>query len=304
MLEIGLIGLGPEWEEQYRPALGGLRQRLRVTAVYDFVASRGAQVAAELGAAHVTGMRALLERADVAAVLIPDTAWTGLWPLRFAMEYRKPAFIARVGEQPLAEIDELHAAAHEAGILVVPELRHRATPATMRLRELTATRLGPVDSLQVEVEAGDTRLQSAWVAALDWSSFVAQSAPLDVTAAAGQPAARFRVRFKRTTARGSQVEAEIHIRLSTSGPDQPVVTASVTSAAGSADVLEPHMLVWRCGADEFRESLGSERPGLEVLLGHFARRIVGGLVPVPDLADVCRVVRLIPSGQPGLSRPD
>lgn len=300
MLEIGLIGLGPEWEEQYRPALGGLRQRLRVTAVYDFVASRGAQVAAELGAAHVTGMRALLERVDVAAVLILDSAWTGLWPLRFAIEHRKPAFVARVGENLLAEVDELHAAAQEGGILVVPELRHRATPATMRLRELTATRLGPVESMQVELKTADaTRMQSAWLAALDWCSFVAQSTPLDVTPAGGPPSAAFHVRFKRTTTRGSQVEAEIHIRPSLTGADQPGLTARVTCAAGSADVLEPHVLVWGSGEDQVRESLGSERPGIEVLLGHFARRIVGGLVPVPDLADVGRVLRLLPSGQTG-----
>jgi hypothetical protein len=299
MLQIGLIGLGPEWEEQYRPALGGLRQRLRVTAVYDFVASRGAQVAAELGAAHLTGMRALLERADVAAVLILDTAWTGLWPVRFAVEYRKPAFVARVGGHLPAELEELHAASQEAGIPVVTELRHRATPATMRLRELTATRLGPVQSLEVELDVGaSTPVQSAWVAALDWCSFVAQSAPLEVTPVVGQPTG-VSVRFKRATTGGNQVEAEIRIRQSASGADQPGLTARVVCVAGSADVLEPHVLVWRSGEDAVRESLASERPGVEVLLGHFARRIVGGLVPVPDLADVSRVLRLLPSGRTG-----
>ncbi len=295
MLEIGLIGLGPEWEEQYRPALGGLRQRLRVTAVYDFVASRGAQVAAELGAAHVTGMRALLERSDVAAVLILDSAWTGLWPMRFAVEYRKPAFVARVGEHLPAELEELQAGAQEAGILVVPELRHRATPATMRLRELTATQLGPVQSLELELDVGATALlQSAWVAALDWCSFVAQSAPLEVTPVAGQTTG-VSVRFKRATTGGTQVEAQIRVLQSGSGAELPGVTARVACVAGSADVLEPHVLVWRRGEDEVRESLGSDRPGIEVLLGHFARRIVGGLVPVPDLGDVCRVLRLLPS---------
>jgi predicted dehydrogenase len=296
MLEIGLIGLGPEWDEQYRPALSGLRQRLRVTAVYDFVASRGAQVAAEIGAAHLTGMRALLERADVAAVLILDTAWTGLWPLRFATEYRKPAFIARVAEQALPELEELHAAAQEAGVLLVPELRHRTDPATMRLRELTATRLGPVESMEVEVDIGGAAFsQSAWLAALDWCSFVAQSAPLDVAAAAGQPPAGVSVRFKRMTARGAPVQAEVRFRgMKSAEADEPL-TARVTCVSGTADVLGPHVLSWRHGESDVRESLAAERPAIEVLLGHFARRIVGGLVPVPDLADVCRVLRLIPS---------
>jgi predicted dehydrogenase len=300
MLEIGLIGLGPEWEEQYRPALGGLRQRLRVTAVYDFVASRGAQVASELGAAHLTGMRALLERTDVAAVLILDTAWTGLWPVRFAIEHRKPAFFARVWGHPLRELEGLHAAAQQTEVLLVPELRHRATPATMRLRELTATRLGPIESLHVEVNLGAAAsIESGWVAALDWCSFVVQSAPLEVTAAAGRSPAAISVRFKRTTTRGTPVQTEIRWRqsasASTAAADQPGLIAHVTCASGSADVLEPHVLIWRCGEDEVRESLGTERPGIEVLLGHFARRIVGGLVPVPDLADVCRLLRLLPS---------
>ena len=45
------------------------------------------------------------------------------------------------------------------------------------------------------------------------------------------------------------------------------------------------------------EILASERSEVEVTLDHFCRRVVGGLVPVPDLNDVCRGMELVRSAE-------
>jgi hypothetical protein len=47
--------------------------------------------------------------------------------------------------------------------------------------------------------------------------------------------------------------------------------------------------------ERFVESLASDRPAVEVMLDHFCRRVVGGLIPVPTLEDLCRAFQLVDS---------
>jgi hypothetical protein len=41
--------------------------------------------------------------------------------------------------------------------------------------------------------------------------------------------------------------------------------------------------------------LSHDRPEVEVMLDHFCRRVVGGLIPVADLLDICRSLHLVRS---------
>jgi hypothetical protein len=50
--------------------------------------------------------------------------------------------------------------------------------------------------------------------------------------------------------------------------------------------------MWRTEHEQGDESLLSERSDVEVMLDHFCRRVVGGLIPVADLGDVRRCYRL------------
>lgn len=311
MLKIGLIGLGTEWEEHYRPALEGLTHRLRVAAVYDAVPSRAAQAAQELGALPYAGLRRLLHRPEIAAVLILDTAWQAEWPLRLALEHGKPAFLAGgcALKRPLME--DLYAQAQEAGMLIVPEMRLRATPASMRLRELTATRLGPVESVDLELglAAGETLLHRL-ASALDWCACVVQSTPSDVQVLSSPESAAARgvcVRFRRQGKGGEPVRADVRVVTAAAAIDSraaPEFRVRVACANGVVEMAGPNELTWSCGAETAHERLTAERPSGEVLLGHFARRIVGGLVPVPDLEDLCRPLRLLEACAGQLTGPD
>src|SRR5579864_593595 len=94
MLHVGLIGLGPEWQHRYRPALAKLQKRLRVRSVYAPVITHAEQVSAELGCDVAPGLVPLIEREDVQALLVLDAAWYLGVPAQFACRAGKPAYLA------------------------------------------------------------------------------------------------------------------------------------------------------------------------------------------------------------------
>jgi hypothetical protein len=51
-------------------------------------------------------------------------------------------------------------------------------------------------------------------------------------------------------------------------------------------------VAWETAREARVESLTGERADVEVMLDHFSRRVVGGLIPVPTLDDLCLAFRL------------
>ena len=151
MLNVGLVGLGPEWEHRYRPALARLERRLAVRSVHAAIPSRAEQAAVELGCDVSQGLLSLMEREDVQAVLVLDTGWYASVPAQFACQVGKPAFLASRIAHRVQDTDQLVRCAAQTGVTLMPDFGHRYTPATSRLRELIATRLGPPQRLVVDV---------------------------------------------------------------------------------------------------------------------------------------------------------
>src|SRR5262245_4583959 len=94
MLNVGLIGLGPDWERCYRPALEKLRTRLRVRCVHAAVISQAEQAADDLKCEVSPGLVSLIERDDVRALLVLDAGWYTGVPAEFACTAGKAAFLA------------------------------------------------------------------------------------------------------------------------------------------------------------------------------------------------------------------
>ncbi len=142
-LRVGVIGLGRLWEARHKPALARMSDRFQVTAVYDQVLRRAEIEAAQLGCAVVEGLTALIERPDVDVVYMLTPQWFGLHPIEIACARRKPIYCAL----PLAgELEELAAIARlvaASGVPFMPEFARRFYPATLRLKELLTTKLGP-----------------------------------------------------------------------------------------------------------------------------------------------------------------
>jgi predicted dehydrogenase len=141
-LGVGVVGLGRLWEARHKPALGRLRERFRVAAVYDQVLIRAEREARELGCAAAEGIAALVERSDVDAVYVLTPQWFGLHAAELACRADKPVYCAL---NPASDPEGLRAVSRlvrERGTPFFPELPRRFYPVTIRLRELLATTLG------------------------------------------------------------------------------------------------------------------------------------------------------------------
>jgi hypothetical protein len=293
MLNIGIIGLGPHWESLYRPALARLSRRLRVTAVYDPVASRAERAAQELQAPCVLSMRSLLKRSDVRAVLLLEEAWHGLAPLRFALASGKPMYVSGRLSSPLESLDAVCREAAGQSLVICPELRLRTAPATVRIMELTATQLGAVEqaAIQLNIKPGSAILP--WlVAVIDAAGVAARSVPSAIERMGSEAGLlAFQVTFGRLASDGNPVAVRIEVSPADSSPG---IGISLTCRQGTLAQFDEAGLRWELATgEETHEQLDLERPGAEVLLDHFARRIVGGLVPIPGMDDVCRILQML-----------
>ncbi|MGC1275427.1 MAG: hypothetical protein WBC44_17100 [Planctomycetaceae bacterium] len=307
MVPVGVIGLSPAWETRYRPALKSLRNRIVVRAVYDSVLSRAEQAAAELGAIPVAGMQALARRDDLKALLVFDTGWCGPGAIRLLCRAGRPIFIGGSFAADEATLDRLADAAVGCGTMVMPALDSRYTPSTFRLRELMATRLGR--PLQIEIDAecparstnGHSTAEGPWedfVARLaDWCCYVVPTPPAGVQAAATDSGApeTIQLTFARPRIGGEFPLADIRLRSTSSfaAADVVVPRYRVRCERGEATLDAVDRITWRTDSEQGDESLAADRSAVQVMLDHFCRRVVGGLIPVADLDDVRRSHALV-----------
>jgi predicted dehydrogenase len=152
-LRVGVIGLGRLWETRHKPSLARLSDRFRVTAVYDPVYRRAELEAAQIGCAACEGLAALVERPDVDVIYLLARQWFGLHPIRLACAAGKSVYCALPLADDLAELETLAALVDQSKIGFMPEFARRFYPATLRLKELLATDLGPI-----RLVVGQTRL--------------------------------------------------------------------------------------------------------------------------------------------------
>ena len=141
-LRVGLIGLGDAWHVRHGPALRRLADRFEVRAVCDQVRHRADIVAAEFHAEAVDGYRALAGREDIDAVLVLSPQWYGALPILAACDSGKAVYCAAGLDLDADEAQSIKRRVEEAGIAFVAEFPRRQAPATIRLRELIASRLG------------------------------------------------------------------------------------------------------------------------------------------------------------------
>lgn len=302
MLEVGLIGLGPEWEARFRPALLNLRHRMRVRVLQSAVVSLADQTAAELQCEAAYGLLSVMERPEVRALLILDTAWYGTIPAEFACRVGKPAFLAGRLTEWIPRAKEILPLAAESGTTLMPDFGHRYTPATSRLKELIASRLGRPDTVIVHsrvsatVKSNDssTDIHDAWLESLDWACHLAGTAPAevrcsDVVSGAASSAREISIGFRRSAAGGAPPSARVVV--------EPSIDtgwfAEVRCRKGIARLHGDTQIEWEDATEKRSESLVGERNDVEVMLDHFSRRVVGGLIPVPTLDDLWRAIRLL-----------
>src|SRR5215831_3212317 len=174
-LRVGIVGLGRRWRRRYRPALHALRDRFVIRAVSDARYDRADREARRLRC-PATAVVELLERKDVDALLLLDSAWHGLWPLHAACRFRKPVFCAMPLDADPEHADAVCQKVSAAKLPVMPVLLPRVAPATIRLQRLLAVELGPPRLLLCEHRG--PKPGRIGVDLLDWCGLLFGAAPV------------------------------------------------------------------------------------------------------------------------------
>ncbi len=295
LVPLGIVGTGPLWDSHYREALRRLAQRVTIRGVYDAVPARAEQTAREWHAMVAPSLTSLFERPDLEGILILDSAWLGLFPLELACRFTKPTLVSGRWEGDLARHEQLYLSARDAGATVITAFPRRHTPASNRLRELIATKLGSplaVRAVAVAEIAGESVDIHQLTGLLDWCAYVVGKSPRLVSAGPTRDGIRIGLEFPSPLGT-SGATAEIVLQKSPPGsPTTACETLHVDCQHGVADVTGDADIFWQIGADAVKDDLTSERSSTDILLDQFCRRVVGGLVPVSDLSDALRALRL------------
>ncbi|MDA0659996.1 MAG: Gfo/Idh/MocA family oxidoreductase [Planctomycetota bacterium] len=314
-LRVGVIGIGEDWEKRYRPALRALGDRFEVRAVYDEVSQRARQAAQEFNAIPLDGYWSLCRRDDVDAVLLLENQWYGALPLVAACEVGKAVYCASTFDLQFEEAQSMNRRVDEAGIAFMAEFRRRLYPATLRLKELIATKLGSPRLLfchqrgvlasfssRAAVTSGTNLSHRAMIELVDWCGYVVGSAPRAVFGVEHRDKAgdvdyqMMSLDFSDWTQPGTGPLAQISFGqyLSPHWPEsitfRPPSGLQVCCEKGVAFVDLPANLVWFDEAGRHVESLDTERPVGEQLLSLFYRSVTSLVRKSSDLHDAYRAL--------------
>lgn len=324
-LRVGLVGLGNDWETRYRPALRALSDRYEVRAVCEQVAHRAAQAAREFSADQVDGFRALARREDIDAVLMLSRQWYGSLPILAACDAGKAVYTAAGLELDEEMAIKIKQRVERAGIAFMAEFPCRQAAATIRLKELIATRLGAPRLLfchrrKPAETCADPRLGAHadrlgdLIELVDWCRYVVGT----------EPSAVFGVLHRTPTATSesaNDLPSEDYQMMSLEfspaghlggGPlaqiscgryvpanwaeavaFRPPAALQVACENGIAFIDLPSTLIWFDNAGRHQESLDSERPLGEQLLSLFYRSVTSLVRNTASLEDAYRALDVV-----------
>lgn len=315
-LHVGVVGLGTAWDRRYRSALRAVSDRFEVRAVCEPVAHRAEAAAKEFRALAVDGFRALCRRADIDAILYLCPQFYGPLPILAACESGKAIYCVNGFDLDLQRADEIKRRVEESGIAFMAECVRRHSPATARLKELIATRLGKPRLLfchvRIAVEKGVSPLEQPapvheLMELVDVVRYVVGRDPTSVFAMAhGQQQWQFNGDYQMMSLNFADPDdptnlacAQISVGRYMPAEWQEAVTfrppadLQVSCEHGIAFVDLPDRIVWFDTAGRHMESLESERPVGEIMLSNFYRNVTSLVRKTQSLEDTYRALRVV-----------
>ncbi len=319
-LRVGLVGLGDAWRQRHGPALRALADRIEVRAVGDQVGHRAEQAAIELGAVAVDGFRGLARREDIDAVLILAPQWYRALPILAACDAGKAVYCAAGLDLDAEEAERVKQRIERAQIAFMAEFPRRLAPATLRLKELVATRLGPPRLLFChqrspapgEANRRDHRAPTAinageLVELVDWCRYVVGREPTSVTGLMHHSGSSARdddyqmmsLDFSEATRPGTGPMAQISCGSyipegwQEASTYRPLASLQIRCEQGIAFVDLPSTLIWFDEAGRHQESLESERPVGEQLLTQFHLTATGVCSSPCGVEDAYRALQVV-----------
>lgn len=293
-VSVALVGVGPTWERHYRGAIQRLASKLSVRVVCDSVQMRAAVVSDEYEATPVSCPWSLTQRKDLHAWLILDPGWFDTYPATLAVQSRRPALYGNTFCSSMPGLLRVFQQAHDQGEMLMPEFPQRFSPATIRLRELIATKLGAVRRVEInqpcpfhqemDFERPGSR-QSEFIELIDWSNCIVGSANTSIDFQQTPNGLQWNLQFPQRQAKAFAPTVTIQSKLAGSP------CRIIECEHGTATISDDTQIRWQTSSEQADESLSHERSPHEIILDQFCRRALGGLVPVPTVADALHAAR-------------
>lgn len=321
-LRIGVVGLGHRWQSRYIPALTALSDRFDVRAIYADVGLLAQQAAKRFEAEVVDGYQALIRRPDIDAILFLAADWSGHLPILAACDAGKAIFCATELAAVPAQARAIMHRVDSSGVAFIAEFARRKAPATVRLKELIATRLGPPrlvfchaqrrrtikNGLGSDIHGCPTAADATrqMIELVDWCRYVIDETPTSVVGVKhlgipgnGDEFEMMTIDFSAGQEFGSGPLAHIQVSRYVSdvwpeaGAFRRAPDLKVHCERGAAFVDLPSTLVWFDEAGQHTESLDSDRPVGEQMLMQFHRAVTSLLRKCTDLDDLYAAMQIV-----------
>lgn len=296
-IPLGLVGGGSLGEARYRAAVLALT-RGRVAAVFAPQPGDAEALATETGGQLFLSLRKLIQQPGVKALLILESGWSRDWAIELAIARQMPVFVASPIDETLPQVARSLTELEAEGAVIVPGALLRATPASLRLRELVATKLGSIQQMGVDLTGLSGAIGPQVIGVMDWSRSLVNSTVSEVRRVVRPEGETLVMSCGRRSASTPPVLIEIRVSIVEpggavlSGTRAAFPRASIQCQHGEAELLSETHIRWKTPTETHDESLEADRPAEQVLLDLFLRRVVGGVVPIPSWAELDEACRL------------
>jgi predicted dehydrogenase len=318
-LRIGVIGQGRDWQSRYLPALRSMRDRFQVVGIYNSVPMLAETAAREFEAQAFASFRTIMESPSLDAVLVLEEDWYRFCPLFAACDYGKAVFCGAELSLDSVSAQQLQTQIQSSGVAFMTEFPRRFAPATLRLKELIATRLGRPRLLfchrrlaceSKEMRGGrslDARSQRELLELIDWCNYIVADSPSWIQA------------IRHTSIQMPQSSDYQILSLGFGDPEndpkailaqiscgayipevwheaiayRPPAAIQVCCEKGLAFIDLPSTLVWFDDAGRHQETLDTELSVGQQMFGQFHRSVTSLVRKTNDLDDKCRAMRIL-----------
>jgi predicted dehydrogenase len=324
-LRVGLIGLGDQWESRHAPALRALSDRFQVAAVCCEVFEKAKQVAAQFDAVAQQGFRETISREDLDAILYLSPQWYGSLPIFAACEHGKAIYSSAALDVSPDQALDIRTRIEGSGVAFMAELPRRHSPATIRLKELIATRLGTPHLLfchqrmamesQADWRRRGQHCPLVWrnmMELVDWCRYLVNADPVSLVSSIHErhddkkdlfyqmlsldfPAIKTSEDSEHTVRPMAQLSIGHYIpqrwpdALSFRRPP----SIQICCENGMAFIDLPSNLIWFDDGGQHTESLDAERAVGEQMLDRFYRAVTSLIRKTSDPEDAYRAMKIV-----------
>ncbi len=326
-LRLGLIGLSSDWQHRHFPALRMLQDRFDVRGVYSSVAAFSDTVARDFNAKRFDGFREMISSEGIDAIMMLESDWYGIGPLVAACEYGKAIYCGSEVDFDPQRAAQLKKLVDESGVAFMAEFPRRYAPASLRLKELIATRLGPPQILfchrRLTAAQQDLHRNRRTLAAradrelmelIDWCCFIVGRGARSIQSVFHRTS-KIEGSFATGAAQADYQSLSLDLSIDGAPPSstiaqiscgayiptawheaiafRPPAAVQVCCENGLAFVDLPNSLIWFDEAGRHQESLESELAVGQQLLTQFHRAVTSLVRKMGDLEDVYRSLTLL-----------